>query len=218
MTLFIGTMVTAVLGLFFVLGVWLYEIPEIRAVEWVVIVVATAVTTLQFQDFFDKILRKEKRDLMNLQYLGGLTITMIGVGSWLWWAGASTTLEFWLRLGATFLIGGTNVLYMGTVYRKSVTPEEELEDQRIERFRDKEQRKWERWRDKISKASPEDTFKYLAAHLRFALVDDRYSGDLDFSRPLAVVGEEALTYNELVRKGESDVLAEQVKDYLNTLV
>ena len=123
MTLFIGALVLGVLWLFFFLGIWLFEIPQLVALEWVVIVVATAILTLQFQDFFDKILRREKRDMMNIQYLGGLSITLIGVSSWLWWASADTTGEFWWRLGVTFLLGGANVLYMGTVYRKSVTSE-----------------------------------------------------------------------------------------------
>jgi len=142
MTLFIGALVLGVLWLFFFLGIWLFEIPQLVALEWVVIVVATAILPLQFQDFFDKLLRKEKRDLMNIQYLGGLSITLIGVSSWLWWASADTTGEFWWRLGVTFLLGGANVLYMGTVYRKSVTSEEELEDERIERFRKREQQRW----------------------------------------------------------------------------
>ena len=218
MTLFIGALVLGVLWLFFFLGIWLFEIPQLVALEWVVIVVATAILTLQFQDFFDKILRREKRDLMNIQYLGGLSITLIGVSSWLWWASADTTGEFWWRLGVTFLLGGANVLYMGTVYRKSVTPEEELEDQRIERFRAREQKKWGRWRKKVEKASKEDAVRYLGSHLRFALVGDSYSGDLDFARPLAVVGDETLTYDELVKRDVSDSLSTQVMMYINSLV
>jgi len=218
MTLFIGALVLGVLWLFFFLGIWLFEIPQLVALEWVVIVVATAILTLQFQDFFDKLLRKEKRDLMNIQYLGGLSITLIGVSSWLWWASADTTGEFWWRLGVTFLLGGANILYMGSIYRKSVTPEEELEDQRIERFRAREQKKWGRWRKKVEKATEEDAVRYLASHLRFALVGDSYSGDLDFARPLAVVGDETLTYDELVKRDVSDSLSAQVMMYINSLV
>ena len=218
MTLFIGALVLGVLWLFFFLGIWLFEIPQLVALEWVVIVVATAILTLQFQDFFDKLLRKEKRDLMNIQYLGGLSITLIGVSSWLWWASADTTGEFWWRLGVTFLLGGANILYMGSIYRKSVTPEEELEDQRIERFRAREQKKWGRWRKKVEKATKEDAVRYLASHLRFAMVSDSYSGDLDFTRPLAVVGDETLTYDELVKRDVSDSLSAQVMMYINSLV
>ncbi len=218
MTILISSFVVGVIAVLFSLGIWLFEVPTADTVEWAVIVVATAIVTLQFQDFFDKLFRKEKRGLVNIQYLGGMTITLIGVCALLWTFGSNTGGEFLWRLGATFLIGGADVLWMGTLYRKSITPAAELLEGKLDRLRAKEQRKWERVRDRIAKGKEEDAFAYLARNLRFALAGDCYSGDLDFTRPLAVVGEETLTYDELVKKNVSDALALQVKNYINTLV
>jgi len=213
-----NALVVAVITLMLFLGAWQYDVPRYMAVEWFVIVVATSVLTLWFNDLFDKLFSKEKRDLVNIWYIGGLMIALVAVASWIWWACSNTTSEFIWRLVATFLLSGADILFMGTLYKKSITSEEDLEDERIERFRAREQKKWGRWRKKVEKASKEDAVRHLASHLRFALVGDSYSGDLDFTRPLAVVGDETLTYDELVKRDVSDSLSAQVMMYINSLV
>ena len=58
----------------------------------------------------------------------------------------------------------------------------------------------------------------FCAHLRFHTVGDTIDGALDFARPLAIVGEEALTLNEFEEKGVDPSLAAQIRTYIVSLV
>lgn len=208
---------TVILAIVLVLlGCWLVGIERSAIIDGMTLVIATMVMTLLIEDFWRKALFN--KELLTWQYFIGAFIISGSVMAWLWASESTTTQDMVVRLVATFLSGGLGGVWMAIPYRHSVEPEGEREEAKIDKFQAREQKKWAKWYEKIKKATHEDALLYLGAHLRFRLTGDTIDGDIDFARPLAVVEEKVLTYDEMVKDGVSASQTNQVKDYLKTLI
>lgn len=200
------------------LGCWQFNVERTVIIEWLTIVVATATITLQIDDTLRKLFDTKTRHLLTWQYAAGALFTFLTVGFWLWASLSATTTQMVVRLVATFFLVGTDILWMAIVYRGSVIPKSERDDEKASRFEAREQRRWKTWKEKIQKSSADDGFIYLGSRLRFCLVGDTLDSGLDVSRPLAIVGEKALTYDELVKSGADQESIKIVRDYLEDLL
>jgi hypothetical protein len=198
------------------LGCWLVGIERGAIIDGMTLVIATMVMTLLIEDFWRKALTT--KELLTWQYFIGALLISGSVMAWLWASESTATQDMVVRLVATFLSGGLGGIWMAIPYRRSVEPEEDREDARVERYQAREEKKWLKWYEKIKKATPEDALNYLGAHLRFHPLGDNLDGPLDFAQPIAVVDEKVLTYEELVKSGASATVTNQVKDYLKTIV
>lgn len=208
---------TVILAIVLVLlGCWLVGIERSAIIDGMTLVIATMVMTLLIEDFWRKALTA--KELLTWQYFIGALIISGSVMAWLWSSESTTTQEMAVRLTATFLSGGLGGIWMAIPYRRSVEPEEEREEARVDKFQAREEKKWLKWSEKIKKATPEDALTYLGSHLRFGLAGNTIDGTLDFTRPLAVVDEKVLTYDEMVKAGVSASQTNQVKDYLKALI
>lgn len=200
------------------LGCWQFNVERTVIIEWLTIVVATATITLQIDDFLRKLFNKETRKLLTWQYAIGGMLTVITVGVWLWASLSVTNTQMWVRLAATFLFVGTDIVWMAIVYRASIVPRSEREKLKIERYEAREQNRWKTWRAKVKASTLDDGLIILGARLRFCLVGDTLDGDLDFYKPLVVIDDKALTYDELVKSGADVESTNLVKQYLVTLM
>lgn len=197
------------------IGCWLVGIPRPAIINGMTLVLATMVMTLLIEDFWRKALTA--KELLTWQYFIGAALISASVLAWLWASESVTNEEMVIRLVATFLSGGLGGIWMAIPYTNSVRPREDRDAEKVLKIRDKQSRAWERWVKKIEKAKPEDRKRYLGAHLRFHLVGDTSGGALDFTRPLAVVDEKALTLDEMVKAEIDPSLVAQVDAYLQMI-
>lgn len=185
---------------------------------WLVYALPIVVGTLQFEDYFRKVLKKETRKLATWQYYGGMFWVFAAIGAWMWGAQSTTLKNDAIGLGATFLFGGAAFAWMALVYRPSVVPKEDRDRKREESAQKLLNKKWSLWRDKIGKAKRENAIIYLESHLAFRTVGDVLTGNLDFARPLIVVDGKVFTVKEAVEMEINNTVIENARGYLKSLI
>jgi hypothetical protein len=193
-----------------VIGALLMDIRMPQIVDGLTLVIPTVAMALLIEDLWRKILTA--REKLTWQYFLG-EVFVVGSGlAWLWASTSTDMKSMGIRLGVVFFLGLLGGIWFALCYHPSVQSPEE-----------REQEKWARFRAKIKKADKADAFKTLAGVLRFRLLGDDLSGDLDFDRPLAVYHEELLTYEEAMAaepdgNGNLPPIQGSAHDYLQMLV
>ena len=198
------------------LGCWLVGISRADIINGMTLVAATMVMTLMLEDFWRKFITA--KNLITLQYVIGMFVVCASVLAWLWAAESVTDKEMGIRLGATFFLAVLGGWWFNVPYSRSVSEPGEIDGRAELKAQEKLAKKWEKWRGKIKKASPDDALLHLGAHLVFRPIGDTIDGDLDFSRPVGLIDGNPVTLDELKGSGLADPGTLQVtSDYLARL-
>lgn len=192
-----------------VIGAMLMRIDMMTIVDGLTLVIPTVAMALLIEDLWRKLLND--REKLTWQYFLG-EVFVIGSGlSWFWAAQAATLKEVIIRLSVVFLLGVLGGVWFALCYHPSVQSTEE-----------REQEKWAKYRRKIEAGTKADAFKTLAGLLRYRLLGDTLSGDLDFTRPLAVYADQFMTYDEVLgadddQTGTLGAVRDAAHEYLQAL-
>lgn len=176
------------------IGAWLVGLSRTALVDGMTLVLATVTMALLIEDLWRKLLGD--REKLTWEYFVGFLIVALAIVAFLWASLSVNNKEMFTRLGVVFLLSVMGGIWLHAKYKKSVQDIEE-----------REQEKWEKQRKKIAKTkTKEQVSKILNKSLRYRLVGDHITGDLDLDRPLAIYRQEGLTYEEIcaVDEDESD--------------
>lgn len=194
-----------------VVGALLMHIEMAVIIDGMTLVIPTVTAALLIEDLWRKLL--EDREKLTWQYFLGDLIVVGAILSWFWASTSTSMKQMMIRLAATFLSGVLGYLWFRFSYRPSTQTAADKEDQRWERFRKKV----------IEEGDRDDRFRLVSSVLRFRLVDDCLGGDLDFTRPIGIYQDQALTYEELLsaeddETGSLPVIQAAAHEYLAKLV
>ena len=184
------------------LAAWVAGVPVTWVVPGVTLFIPAAIFILYLEDLNRKALTD--RSLLTAQYYWGGAILFVALISWFWASQRVTVIQQGARLGLTFFLAILVVVWFAKAYKHSIQSEEERELEKIEKYERKQERKWERLRKKVQKATKDDAVDYLSTHLAYHLSGDSLDGDLNFNVPLAVIGDEPLTYNQILGMKEDE--------------
>ena len=192
-------------------------------VDLMTILLIFSVLNLIYEDVCRKGLFKDTRAKQTWQYYAGLAFIWVANLAFADAFVAISMRSMWIRLACSFLLLVLGAVWFGTAYPRSLRSDDERTELDIQRQRADMQRWWKGVARKIVKEkNPEEKKKRLDLNLRYRLSGDVLGGDLDFSRPLAVVGSEALTHEELqaVRPVTEGVIAlrKSIPEYFQTLL
>jgi len=192
-------------------------------VDLATILLIYSIINLLYEDICRKGLFKDTRSKQTWQYYAGIgliwTANLMFAEAFI----AESMRAMWVRLACTFLLVVLGTVWFATSYPRSLRSDDERAELNIQRQRADMQRWWQGIARKIVKEKdPEEKKKLLDLNLRYHLSGDVLGGALDFSRPLAVVGSEALTHEELqvVRPVTESIIAlrKSIPVYFQTLL
>lgn len=184
------------------LAAWVAGVPVTWVVPGVTLFIPAAIFILYLEDLNRKALTD--RSLLTAQYYWGGAILFVALISWFWASQSVTVIQQGVRLGLTFFLTGLVSIWFNKAYKPSIQSPEERDLEKIIKYEKREEKKWERLRKKVQKASKDDAISYLSTHLAYHIHGDSLDGDLNFDVPLASINDEPLTYDKLLVK-EDDV-------------
>jgi len=170
--------------------------------------IAAGVLILATEDMLRKFFSEKEK--LTWQYFIGFVIVLVAVAIFLWAVVATENNEFFLRLGLAVFSGGVGGWWFYSPYRKSLQNSEEKVSER-----------WERAKKRLLKAkAPAKATKVLNENLRFYLAGDTVAGSIDLDRPLGVINENPLSYEEMLKSDVPEVeeMKRATSNYINNLV
>ncbi len=184
------------------LGAWVAGLPLSWLIAGITLLIPAAIFILYLEDLNRKAFTD--KSLLTAQYYWGGVILFGSIVAWFYASQSETLLQQGARLGLTFFLAILVVVWFAKAYKHSIQSEEERELEKIEKYERKQEKKWERLRKKVQKATKDDAVDYLSTHLAYHLSGDSLDGDLNFNVPLAVIGDEPLTYNQILGMKEDE--------------
>jgi len=165
------------------------------------------------EDLWYKMLNK--RDLLTWEYFVGLVIVLLSIITFLWASESVTNGEMFVRLGLTAFLCTLGYFWFSIYWKRSISDIEKAEKET-----------WERAKKKIKKADKDKAEKILNHSLRYRLVGDTLDGGIDLERPLSIIDDQIMTYEELcavdVEDPEREVQVSEARasasDYINNLL
>lgn len=204
------TLITAVF--FAVVGAMLVGIGTLEIISGLTLAIPTIIMALLIEDLFRKLLGE--REKLTWQYFLGDLFVISSTLAWFWASKSVTIKEMVFRLIAVFLLGFLGGFWFKLVYTASTQSGEE-----------KEQAKWARFRAKVKASGQAEGYEILACTLRYQLVDNDLSSDLNLDVPLAFYSDQFMTLKELIATAPKDdgsgnyqIALESATNYIQGLV
>jgi hypothetical protein len=192
------------------IGCWLVKVDTVKVVEGMILVIATMVMTLLIEDFWRKALTA--KELLTWQYFIGAILIGASVLGWLWSSEADTMQQLGIRLGATFLCAVLGAVWMAIPYRNSIQSKDERDKARVERFQARHDKYIDKIVIKAGKSTKDEAVRLYSATLRYRFIgDDCWSG-VDYGHPIALLGTQCLTLDELKKSGDKSPRAQSLEE------
>ena len=191
-------------------------VPRTMLVDGITLSIAIVALTLLINDCISKYV--EKSDLITWEYAVGIVLVLGSIVSFLWAAESVTNQEMFVRLGITTFLCFVGGVWFYIPYAQSV-----------EAIETSEKRIWTKVQSKLAKLKdPKEAEALLFQTLRYYLVDDDISSNIDVSRPLIILDDAKSlpTYKEMMEYvantggglQKMEEYGSEAKAYINGLV
>lgn len=169
--------------------------------------IAGSTMSLALEDMIRK--WTSEKEKLTWQYFTGIGLIFLATLTFLWTVETQEMKFFIARFGVAVFLATVGAIWFYIPYKTSIMDDEEIEKER-----------WKNLKKRIKGYKIERQMAILLKNLRYHVIGDSFSGDLDLDKPLNFYKDECLTANEIKRfkDDEAQILYDDALKYIKNLL